>query len=251
MIRLGDEVYLVGSGRTGLCLTDPYDCNVYLVDGGGERALIDAGSGLGTDQIVRQVERSGFSVASIKYLFLTHAHADHCGGARSWQLAVEGLEVVASDPVAQAVRHADEDAMSLHGARAAGVYPEDYTVQPCPVDRVLSDGDSFRVGELTVDALVTPGHSAGHVAYVARSRSQTSLFTGDLLFAGGTVHLGTWNDTSVTELVGSLRRLRSLPVDGLFPGHGRPIARGAREHVEKANRCLDRLELPPRRSQDC
>jgi hydroxyacylglutathione hydrolase len=51
-MRLTPEVHLVGSGDSGFGLTDPFDCHVYLLDGGSEAALVDAGIGTGVDEIL-------------------------------------------------------------------------------------------------------------------------------------------------------------------------------------------------------
>ncbi len=49
-MKLTNDVYLVGGGDYGFNLTHRLDCHTYLVDGGGELALIDAGFGPGTDR---------------------------------------------------------------------------------------------------------------------------------------------------------------------------------------------------------
>ena len=59
-MRLAERIYLVGSGSFGFDLTDPYDCHVYLLDGGTELALIDVGAGMGAEAIVENVRRDGF-----------------------------------------------------------------------------------------------------------------------------------------------------------------------------------------------
>ena len=48
-MQLTERVYLVGSGASGFSLTHHSDCHIYLIDGGSESALIDAGTGLGTE----------------------------------------------------------------------------------------------------------------------------------------------------------------------------------------------------------
>lgn len=48
-MKLTDNVYLVGSGEIGL--TNQYDCHVYLIDGGSDAVLIDAGVGIESEKI--------------------------------------------------------------------------------------------------------------------------------------------------------------------------------------------------------
>ena len=52
------DVHLVGGGDYGFNLTHRLDCYTYLVDGGGELALIDAGFGPGTDQILEIIRET-------------------------------------------------------------------------------------------------------------------------------------------------------------------------------------------------
>ena len=55
-MRITKRIYLVGSGQNGFNLTDDYDCHVYLLDCGGEYALIDAGGGRSTAAILTNIE---------------------------------------------------------------------------------------------------------------------------------------------------------------------------------------------------
>lgn len=80
-MRLAERIHLVGSGSFGFDLTDPYDCHVYLLDGGTELALIDVGAGMGAEAIVENVRRDGLDQGRIRHLVLTHGHGDHAGGA--------------------------------------------------------------------------------------------------------------------------------------------------------------------------
>ena len=58
-MRISKNVCIVASGDSGLSLTGPGDCTVYLVDGGSSCALIDAGFTLEPEQIVRNIEDDG------------------------------------------------------------------------------------------------------------------------------------------------------------------------------------------------
>ena len=58
---------------------------------------------------------------------------------------------------ADLIRRGDETGISLAVARDAGIYPLDYVLTPCPVERELSEGDRVSVGELELVCLETPG----------------------------------------------------------------------------------------------
>ena len=79
-MKIADRIYLVGSGDLGLSMTDAFDCHVYLVDGGSEAALIDAGGGRDIAAILKIVEDDGIPLDRIRSLLLTHGHADHAAG---------------------------------------------------------------------------------------------------------------------------------------------------------------------------
>jgi hydroxyacylglutathione hydrolase len=242
-VKIADRIHIVASGRLGFGLTDDFDCHVYLVDGGSEYALIDAGGGRDIDRIVAQITGDGLDPARVRQLLLTHAHADHAAGAAPLRQRF-GLRVVASPTVARYVREGDERAVSLDVARRAGSYPPEFAFPPCPVDAELVDGAAVKIGDLTLTALETPGHASGHLAYVLRQGDRVSVFCGDAVFFGGTILLQhTW-DCSLQESISSVERLAALSVDGLFPGHLTFAVRQGRREVDKAMQSIANL-LPP------
>jgi hydroxyacylglutathione hydrolase len=242
-VKIADRIHIVASGRLGFGLTDDFDCHVYLVDGGSEYALIDAGGGRDIDRIVAQITGDGLDPARVRQLLLTHAHADHAAGAAPLRQRF-GLRVVASPTVARYVREGDERAVSLDVARRAGSYPPEFAFPPCPVDAELADGAAVKIGDLTLTALETPGHASGHLAYVLRQGDRVSVFCGDAVFFGGTILLQhTW-DCSLQESISSVERLAALSVDGLFPGHLTFAVRQGRRQVDKAMQSIANL-LPP------
>jgi hydroxyacylglutathione hydrolase len=244
MKRIADRVHIVGSGRSGIGLTDDYDCHVYRLDGGDECALVDAGGGRDVSAILRQIQLDGLELKRVRKLLLTHAHADHAGGAAGLREAL-GLRVCASPVAASYLRDGDERASSLDVARLAGVYPADFAFRACPVDEELADGAIVSVGDLQVEAVDTPGHASGHVCYVLRHSGLVSAFSGDALFFGGRILLqNTW-DCSVQESVRSVERLAGLSLDGLYPGHMTFAVRDGRREVEKAMQSIRALLPPP------
>src|SRR6266542_3501144 len=157
-MKIAPDIHIVGSGQAGFGLTDDYDCHVYLLDGGTEYALIDAGGGRDTDGILRLIEGDGIDSKRVKYLLLTHAHADHAAGAAGLRERL-GIRVIASPEVAKIIAAGDARAASLEAAKQAGGYPPDFAYPACPVDDTLSDGSTLRVGELEIEAVATPGHA--------------------------------------------------------------------------------------------
>ena len=246
-MRLTDEVYLVGGGPTlGFGLSADPDCHVYLIDGGDELALLDAGLGDGDaiDRIVATMVAEGLDPARLGRLILTHYHADHAGGAAAWRERF-GLEVVAPAGAAPALRDGDERAVALDVAKAAGFYRADYWLAPVAVDRTVAERDAVAVGTLTLSVFDTPGHCDGHASYLLHGRERRYLFAGDAVFCGGRVVLQNIHDCRVAVSAKSVAKLAALEFDALLPGHGPIALSGGRDHVRRAAAAFGKLFVPP------
>lgn len=245
MIRLCDGLFLVGSGALGFDLTHPSDCHVYLVAGDGESALIDAGAGMDPDAVLANIAATGTAPEEITRLFLTHAHADHAGGAAVLRERLPRLRVTASVPVADIVSRGDEELAGVACGKAAGAYTADYRYRACPVDDIAADGQTLTVGGVTLTAVHTPGHSTGHTCYLAALGGHHVLFSGDHLFCGGRIALQNIWDCRVDDYVASLRKLADLRADRLMPGHLGISMSAARRHIDLALAALRGGLLPP------
>lgn len=129
--------------------------------------VVDPGGDVG--RVVEAVAELGVTVERI---LLTHGHIDHAGGAAELR---EALSVEVWGPHEADLflleRLADQGrAYGIAGAR--NLVP----------DRWLAEGDRVEMGEATFDVLHCPGHSPGHVVFVAAS--QRFALVGDVLFRG-------------------------------------------------------------------
>ena len=242
-MRLTPEVYVVGGGNLAFNLSDEFDSHVYIVDGGDELAVIDTGTGRGESEILTRAHADGLDLDKVRFILVTHGHLDHAGGAAGLRAHL-GAQVMASAETADFLRRGDEDAISLSAARRAGVYPADYRLESTEVDRELRDGDRIRVGELEIEVLETPVHCAGHLCFVLHTSDRTCLFSGDMLFFGGTIALQHIWDCDVQAHVRSIERLRGLGVDAFFPGHLSISLKHGQRHINAALARLDQLLLP-------
>ena len=160
-MRLTEDIYLVGSAEFGL--SNAYDCHVYLLDGGEEATLIDCGVGYDTGQIIRNIEKY-IDIEKVKKVYLTHLHADHCGGGRDLQEL--GIEIVAPRNEWEDMQaHPDEVREAYEISRNSGCYPEGKEfIFPNP-DVYVTYGEELKVGKYTLRCIELRGHSAGLMAY--------------------------------------------------------------------------------------
>lgn len=243
-MKLSERIHLVGSGAMGFDLTDRLDCHVYLIDGGDELALIDAGAGMGAEAIVENVRAANLDPSRIRHLILTHGHGDHAGGAARLRRLLDGPAVYVSGVTAAALRTGDEGALSLDVAKRAGVYPSDYKLEPCAVDVELEEGATIDVGDLRLVVMDTPGHCDGHVSLLLEHEGWRTLFAGDAIFFGGRILLQNIHDCRLDAHIRSLRKLRGIRVGALLPGHLTLSLKDGERHIERANEILDRLLIP-------
>lgn len=245
-MKLTPDVALVGSGSFGFDLTSPADAHLYLIDGGDELALIDAGCGdsLGnTDLILRNIRDDGYSTDRISNLILTHYHFDHVGGAAEVHDAL-GIPVHASPLTARVLETGDEDTPSLTAVKKIGFVPADYKLRPCPVIGDLVEGTTFNIGRLTVTVSETPGHCDGHVSLLVEGGDRPTLIQGDVVFAGGTILLQSIPDCSLENYRASVQKLAALNFDAFFPGHGMLSLRNGKRHVDLAAATFANLGVP-------
>jgi glyoxylase-like metal-dependent hydrolase (beta-lactamase superfamily II) len=205
-------------------------------------ALIDAGAGLGKASILENIRAHGFALESIEYLFLTHLHADHAGGAAGLREAMPHLKVLTAKDMAFALREADEKAIGLEAGKKGGYYEADYRFEKCPVDLELVEGQVVQVGSMAVKAWETPGHCAGHLTFVMEDAGQTVMFSGDNLFFGGKILLQPLPDCDLQLHIRSLAKFAGWGIDVFLPGHGCFSLKNGQRHIDEAlswpERCL-------------
>lgn len=243
-MQLNDRIHLVGSGANGFGLSNACDSHVYLVDGGTQAALVDAGAGLDPDRIIERIDGTDVDRDRIDKIFITHAHADHGAGAGALADALDA-EVVASEPVKMILEAGDADAASIEVGKRAGSYPPDFALRASSVAMTVSDGEVVRVGEVEFEVLETPGHAVGHLCFLVHAGGRTDLFSGDMLLFGGRIILqDTW-DCELSAYIRSVRQLMELSIDGLFPGHFSFSVDDGQRHIEAAAAPLAHGGIPP------
>lgn len=242
-MKLTDDVYLVGGGDYGFNLTHRLDCHTYVIDGGDELALIDAGFGPGTDEIVELMRGDGLDPSRVSTIFITHYHADHVGGSAPMKRAT-GAQLAAPVEAADTIRTGDADQIGLTWAQSFGFYPPDYVWEAADVEIEFVDGDAFKVGDLELEAIATPGHCLGHYCVRLVGHDRTYLFSSDAVFWGGAIILQNVPDSNVQEYAASCNKLVELEFDALLPGHHMISLKNGHRHAEAAANDFNRIGLP-------
>ena len=173
----------------------------YYIESGGEAAIVDPLRE--TTPYIRKAEKQG---AKIKYIFETHFHADFVSG--HVDLADKTGATIVYGPGAQ-TEYAIHEAL---------------------------DGETFKVGQLTIKVLHTPGHTPESTTYLLLDEAgrEHAIFSGDTLFIGdvGRPDLAVKSDLSSEDLAGVLfdsLRNKIMPLSDevtVYPAHGAGSACG-------------------------
>lgn len=242
-MRIHEGLALVGSGHHGFDLSHRCDSHVYLVTGTRSAAVIDTGAGVDVDPLLARIKAAEPSLDRVRTVIVTHAHADHAGGAAKLRAAL-GAELLASGDVAAILRAGDQEAAGVPVGKRSGSYDAEYWLQATEVDGELADEDVVDLGGVRLCALSVPGHAIGHIAVLASWRDRRDLFTGDALLFGGRIILqDTW-DCDLQMQLASLGRLADVEFDGFFPGHYSFSLADGKRHVHEALRRIERGGVP-------
>ena len=242
-MKITEDVYIVGGGIYGIGISSDLDCNVFVIDGGNEIMIIDAGVGVETDIILKNMEKEALDISKVNKLLLTHTHLDHSGGAADIKKTL-GAEIYVSEIEADFIETGDEEAIGLPLARKTGVYPENYSLVPVDVDHRLKGDEYITVGKYTVRVIPTPGHSKGSISVLLETSDKNILFSGDTVFFGGALGLLNMPDSSLADYKIGIGNLKGLSVDCLLPSHsGFTVGKG-QVHIDKAIEALAGLGVP-------
>ncbi len=183
----------------------PYDSNIYLLRGS-RNVLIDTGTGVASDAVNDEIERS-LGGGTLDQILLTHCHVDHIGGVPSL-IEKYGADVCIGYLDAEPIRWSD----------STFTLDKMFGLSVPSIDAVgLHDGDMIDIGEHRLRVLETPGHTKGGVCYFDEITG--SLFSGDTLFVNG-VGRTDYPGGSYEDLKRSLKYINHMAVTGLYPGHG-------------------------------
>lgn len=192
----------------------PVACNAYTLvcDVTNEAAIVDPSSYESSEFAILQDHLEG---KDVKHILLTHGHVDHVSGladaAKQWPNAKIHLHSLEEENYRLAQAHGKNFGMELPKL-------------PSPTDEII-DGSILKIGEnIQLKCLHTPGHAPGHIVFVDdRTENGDVIVGGDLLFDGSVGRTDFFN-SSMEDLLASLRRLYEELDDGsiVLSGHTTP-----------------------------
>jgi metallo-beta-lactamase class B len=205
--RIAGNLYYVGSrGLASYLITTPEG-----------HILINSDLEANVPMIRASMESLGFKFSDIKILLISHAHYDHCAGSAAIK-QLTGAKYMVMEGDVEVVESGGKSDFQ-YGNDRTQLYP------PAKVDRVLHDGDQVKLGDATLTARLTPGHTKGCTTWTMRVNDGSKL--------RDVVIIGSPNVNPGYKLVGNtvypriaedfektFRVLKSLPVDYFLGAHG-------------------------------
>jgi glyoxylase-like metal-dependent hydrolase (beta-lactamase superfamily II) len=185
--------------------------SAYLLVRGQEVAVVDTGTAGSGDAIGSGLVAAGLGWNAIRHIVLTHQHPDHVGGLSSVAPHAQSATVYAGQ--------ADVAAIPAPSA-AAGAAAR-------PITPLANGAEVFGLR-----VIGTPGHTLGHLSVFDPATGV--LVAGDALrTTSGLQGSDPQFTASTTDAVASVKKLASLDVRVILPGHGDPLTSGAADALRK------------------
>lgn len=189
--------------------------NIGYVTKGTDGVLIDAGiDRTSVKKVLKELKKRELPLT---HLFITHAHADHYGGAAYVQANYE-VHTIAPVYEEAILRNPSLEPLYLFGGNDPLPELQNKFLQgpPVRIDQVVDEGELF-FGGITANTFLLPGHSYHQLAVMING----ILYAADSYFGVETLrkHKIPYV-TDVSKTIESLRRLMTITCEGAVPGHG-------------------------------
>jgi len=200
--------------------------NCYLIETKTGYILIDTGCSNKRTYLEKELERMGCKQGNLKLIILTHGDFDHAGNAAYLQKKFS----------AKIAMHYNDSGMVKHGnmfwnrrkgnillgmiARVLFGFGKKERFNP---DLYIDEGYELSEYELDAKVLHIPGHSKGSIGILT---ADGNLFCGDLLENKDKPVLNSIMDDSAAANA-SIKKLKSLKIKTVYPGHGKPFPMGS------------------------
>jgi metallo-beta-lactamase class B len=202
--RIIGNIYYVGaSDVTSFLITTPK--GHILIDGG----FIDT-----APMIAANIQKLGFKLKDVKILLNSHAHFDHAGGLAELK-ELTGARFLASR---------EDAALIAAGGRGDFHFGDQLTFRPAQADQIIQDGEAVRLGDVTLTARLTPGHTKGCTTWTMQvkdgGKSYDVVFIGSTTINPGVKLLGEPNYKNIADdYARTFKVLKSLHCDVFLGPH--------------------------------
>jgi glyoxylase-like metal-dependent hydrolase (beta-lactamase superfamily II) len=167
-MKILENLWQVGGAE----FTTVEDAAIYLIRFDDKAILIDSGCGAEHEMLVENISQVLPPAVEIDYLFLTHCHYDHTGGAQKVRDQY-GCKIVAHELDTAYLENGDDR------VTAAAWY--DAHMNPLKIDyQIKNKTETFQIGNGQVMAHHCPGHSPGSVVYLVKFGPLKVLFGQDV-----------------------------------------------------------------------
>lgn len=202
--RIADRLYYVGAR----------DVTSFLIDTGAGLIVLDGGFEATAPQVIANIRTLGFDPKDVKYLLSSQAHYDHVGGLAEIKRA-SGAKMIASR----------EDGRLLErGGFGDFHFQGELLFPPVKVDRFIRDGERLKLGEVTLVAHLTPGHTKGCTTWsmpvADKGRTYTAQFNCSMTVPGYKLLSTPAYPTMVADYEATFAKLKTLPCDIPLAAHG-------------------------------
>jgi metallo-beta-lactamase class B len=175
-----------------------FDLASYLITTAAGHILMDSGLESDAAQIQSSIKKLGFDPRAIRILLNTQAHFDHAAGLAALK-RLSGARLLAS---------AGDASMLEAGGRGDFAFGDSLRFTPVAVDGHVAHGEQVSLGEVTLTAHLTPGHSKGTTTWTMTvpdgGRDLSVVFAGSTSVPNPDV-VGT-NDWKYPTLVDDYKR---------------------------------------------
>jgi metallo-beta-lactamase class B len=204
--RIIDNIYYVGAS----------DVTSYLIVTPKGMILVDGGFAETATQIEKNITTLGFRLSDVKILLNGHAHPDHAGG----------LAQLKRDSGASFRAVAQEVQPLEHAGKGTFYRGEKDLFKSVHVDRTLHDGDIVKLGNTTMTAHLTAGHSPGCTTWTTtvkdHGKTLAVAFVCQLsLPAGQALVDNAFYPSIASDFKRTFMTLEALPCDVFLAEHGR------------------------------
>ena len=202
--KIVGNIYYVGAS----------DIASYLIVTSQGLIVIDGGYAETAPMIRANIAELGFDFDNVKILLNSHAHLDHAGGLAELKRRSGATLYAAAGDIPLLARGGHDDPQ--FGDRLA--YP------PVEADRILHDGDRVALGDTTLVAHITPGHTKGCTTWTMKVLDGSKSY--DVVFIGSPTIPSEYNivtNSKYPDAVADYRRtfrvLHTLRCDVMLGSH--------------------------------